>query len=296
MPLRPISQLLAEAQREKYALGYFESWNIESILGVIDAAEQTRSPIVIGFNGEFLTSPVRLVRENLSWYGALGRAVAETSSVPCGFIFNECPSEAHVRTAVGSGFNLVMLSAGSRSHEQYARDVAVIVDFAHSYGVAVEAEIGELPSGETGILQSEKSFLTDPVLAARFVASTGVDVLSISVGNIHVLLDGNQDLNLDQLVKIRQQVTIPLGLHGGSGITNSSLQAAIKQGIVKVNYGTYLKQRYLAAVRRALDTDEINPHKLLGMGDKQDLLVAGRSAIRDAILERIEILGCCGKA
>jgi ketose-bisphosphate aldolase len=296
MTLRPITELLADAQRNSYALGYFESWNIESLLGVIDAAEGTRSPVIIGFNGEFLSSPDRLLKEDLTWYGVLGKAVAENASVPCGFIFNECPFELQVRKAVGSGFNLVMLSAGNRSYAQYVRDVAGLVEFAHPKGVSVEAEIDELPSGETGELQVGHSLMTDPVQAARFVEATGVDILSISVGNIHVLLEGEQDLDLVHLAEIRRQVAIPLGLHGGSGISASSLQKAIQLGVAKVNYGTYLKQRYLAATRRALDTEEVNPHRMLGMGGEQDILTAGRLAVRDAILERIEILGCCGRA
>lgn len=296
MPLRPVPEMLVQAQQGRYALGYFESWNLESLLGVVDAAEETRSPVIIGFNGEFLTSPERRVTENLGWYGSLGRAVAESASIPCGFIFNECPSAMHVWQAVTSGFNLVMLSAGSRSAEQYFQDVSKLVAYAHRFGVAVEAEIGELPSGETGEMQLGHSSPTDPLQAGRFVAGSEVDILSISIGNVHVLLDGRQELDLDHLEKIRQQVNIPLGLHGGSGIDDASLQAAIRMGILKVNYGTYLKQRYLAAIRKALDTDEVNPHRLLGMGEDQDVLVAGRLAVRQAVLERIEILGCCRRA
>ena len=85
-------------------------------------------------------------------------------------------------------------------------------------------------------------------------------------------------------------------MHGGSGITRQSLVEAIRLGVAKVNYGTYLKQRYLQAVRAAPGDDRANPHELLGMGGPHDVLVAGRLAVRDAVLERIEALGCCGRA
>jgi len=93
MPLEPIGKLMAAARAGRYALGYFESWNLESLQGVIDAAESTRSPIIIGFNGDFLSRPGRRAAERLSWYGALGRAAAESAKVPVGFIFNECPND-----------------------------------------------------------------------------------------------------------------------------------------------------------------------------------------------------------
>ena len=92
-----------------------------------------------------------------------------------------------------------------------------------------------------------------------------------------------------------QRVAIPLVLHGGTGIATDSLQHAIKRGVTKVNYGTYLKQRYLAAIRSALQSDVANPHELLGIGGEPDVMVAGRHAVRDAVLERIETLGCCGR-
>jgi ketose-bisphosphate aldolase len=296
MPIKPIQELFASARAGGYALGYFESWNLESLQGAIDAAEKTRSPIIIGFNGEFLTRPERIASERIVWYAALARAAAETAAVPCSIFFNECPSEEYTRQAVTAGFNMVMYANPGLSFEDYTLRVTQLTRWTHPHGVAVEAEIDELPSGSTGVLVAGHSSLTDPELAARFIAATGIDLLSISVGNVHVLVGQEKDLDLIRLEEIRKRVNIPLGLHGGSGIPAASLRAAIQLGVTKVAYGTYLKQRYLAAQRKALGTDEINPHKLLGMGEAEDVMVAGRLAVRDAILERIEHLGCCGRA
>ena len=85
-------------------------------------------------------------------------------------------------------------------------------------------------------------------------------------------------------------------LHGGSGIEDESLKQAIRLGVKKINFGTYMKQIYLRALRRALASSELNPHALLGGGGETDILVLGRKTVRDAVLERIELLGCCGKA
>jgi ketose-bisphosphate aldolase len=296
MPLSPVSALMASARAGGYALGYFESWNLEALQGVIDAAERTRSPVIVGFNGDFLTRPERVATERIKCYAALGRAAAETARVPCGLIFNECPRDRPARQAVTAGFNLVMLADPAAPYEDYVQRVTSLVKFAHRRGAAVEAEIDELPVGSSGEVVAGHSSLTDPRLAAHFVAATGIDLLSISIGNVHVLMHGEQPLDLQRLAEIRRRVDLPLGLHGGTGITAASLREAIRMGVTKVAYGTYLKQRYLAAVRKALDSSEINPHELLGMGGPPDVLVAGRLAVREAVLERIDLLGCCGRA
>ncbi len=295
MPLSPVEELLRSARVGGYALGYFESWNLESLQGIVDAAEQTCSPLIIGFNGEFLARPGRLAQERLGWYGALGREAAESASVPCSLMFNECPSDDHVKQAVAAGFNLVMLADPEAAYDDYVRRVASLSRLAHAMGAAVEAEIDELPSGSSGRVDEHGS-LTDPDLAARFVRATSIDLLSVSIGNVHVMVAGRRELNLDRLVEIRKQVDIPLGLHGGTGIAPDSLREAIRLGVTKVAYGTGLKQCYLAALRRALGNIEINPHRLLGWGGTEDVMVAGRQAVRDAVLERIELLGCSGRA
>jgi ketose-bisphosphate aldolase len=295
MPLAQIQSLLNRCQEGRYAIGYFESWNLESLQGVIDAAEQTRSPIVIGFNGEFLCHAGRRAVERLAIYAAMGRAVAESSSVPCGLIFNECPNDQWVMDAADVGFNLVMLADPNATYDDYTRRVKRIVQHAHQRQAAVEAELGELPCGVSEHAESRDS-LTDPDQAAAFARETGVDLLAVSAGNVHILLEGQRELDLAHLAAIRKKVDVPLVLHGGSGITASSLVEAIALGVVKVNYGTYLKQRCLAAVRRALVGTDVNPHHLLGFGGDADLMVAARQAVCDAVLERIELLGCCGRA
>jgi fructose/tagatose bisphosphate aldolase len=133
-------------------------------------------------------------------------------------------------------------------------------------------------------------------MAAHFVAATGVDLLAVSVGNVHIKLDGPQNLDLRRLQQVRDRVPVPLVLHGGTGIATASLSEAIALGVTKVNYGTYLKQAYLEAVRAALGGDCAHPHRLLGMGGIEDILVVGRLAVRDAVLRRIGVLGCCGRA
>ena len=294
MPLESITNMTKKAMADGYAVGYFESWNFSSLQGVIDAAEETKSPIIVGFNGDFLSDPNRIAVERLSWYGAMARAAAESATVPCCVLFNECGRYNKVKEALDAGFNLVMPVGHDGNYDQYVKNVKEIVQYAHSKSAAVEGEMDELPCGLEDGDQGDP--MTDPDLAAKFVEETGIDILAVSVGNVHIKLDGQQGLNLERLAAVKSKVSIPLDLHGGTGITSDSVKEAIKLGVAKMTYGTYIKQRYLNAVRKALGSDCSNPHKLLAMGGKEDVMVAGRAAVKDAVLERIGLLGCCGKA
>ena len=296
MPLEPVSQMMRRAREGGYAVGYFESWDLASLQGVIDAAEQSRSPVIVGFSGEFLSRPGRLATERLRLYGALGQAAAETAQVPCALIFNECPHDEWTFEAIAAGFNLVMPSPGADSPGDYRRRTREVVRQAHAAGVAVEAELGELPYGGAGSVDHAHASVTDPADAERFVRETGVDLLAVSVGNVHILLQGERGLDLNRLEQLRRQVPVPLVLHGGSGIDPGSLGEAIRRGVAKVNYGTCLKRPYLAAVRAAVTAPVDNPHRVLGLGDREDMFLAGRRAVRDAVLERIPHLGCSGRS
>ena len=295
MSLESVQSMTQKALAEGYAIGYFESWNLESLQGAVDAAEQTCSPIIVGFNGEYLSNAHKQQKERVGWYAALGQAAAKSASVPCGLIFNECLGDDMNRLAIDVGFNCVMPANPNTNHEDYLRVVADFTAYAHKRGVAVEAELGELPSGSAGEI-NETGSVTDPDVAAEFVKATNVDLLAVSVGNVHIMVKGKQGLDLEHLAEIQRKVSVPLVLHGGTGISADSLKEAIKLGVAKVNYGTYLKQRYLKTVRDGLENECQDPHRLLGNGGDEDIMVLGRRAVREAVLERIGLLGCCGKA
>lgn len=286
MALEPITRLMQHARHHDYAVGYFESWSLESIQGVIDAAEATRSPVIIGFNGEWLAEREGASSQELRLYGALGRAAASEANVPVGFIFNECPNDDWVEQAIGAGFNLVMPADAEAPLDDYTRRVKRLTGLAHSRQVAVEADFED----------DELDAVTYAEGAARFVAETGVDLLAVSVGNEEIKLQGRVPLDLSRLEAVGRRLDVPLVLHGGTGIEDESIRAAIHLGVRKINYGTYMKQKYLRVIRGALAIDEPNPHALLGDGSRTDLMVVGRRVVKDAVLERIELLGCCGKA
>jgi fructose/tagatose bisphosphate aldolase len=171
--------------------------------------------------------------------------------------------------------------------KEYEQRVQRLTQAAHDRNVAVEAEF-EDEEGENSLAYAER--------ATRFVKATGVDLLAISVGNEEIRLSGQAPLDLERVEWVHAKAGVPLVLHGGTGIETDSLKRAIRLGVRKVNYGTYIKQRYLPVIRRALASSEPNPHALVGDGSETDMMVLGRRAVRDAVLERIDLLGSVGRA
>jgi ketose-bisphosphate aldolase len=292
MAIAPLKDLLAKAQRDGYAVTYCESWNLESVQAVIEAAEETRSPAVIGFNGGFLSHQTRTRPEDLSFYAGF-RAAIDRAAVPLSLLLNESTDLRQMTEAIALGFNAVMPDNEGFSDDTYSHLVREVVSVARPAGVFVEAQLGHLANG-----RDAEGHDTDPDLAAGFVESTGIDALAIAVGNVHILTEGKCRLNLEAIHQIRRRVSVPLVLHGGTGVSEKDLQAAIQAGVAKVNFGTRLKQAYLEAVRSALNDyrPPMSPHPFLGIGGEQDIMSAGRDAVRRETAQLMCMCGSAGKA
>src|SRR5437764_3544713 len=145
MPLVPFRELMEDAERGSYAVGYFEGWNLESLLAVADAAEATRSPVILGFSGLYLPHPDRVVNDPLTVYAAMGLETCRTLTVPACLLFNESPHLSWVLEAIDVGFNLVMFTDEDMSLEQQTAHVREVCEKAHEAGCAVEAEMIALP-------------------------------------------------------------------------------------------------------------------------------------------------------
>jgi len=298
MPLVPFSQLMADAQRQGYAVGYFESWNLESLQGVIDAAEAAASPVIVGFSGVNLPDPRRLSEERLEWYAALGKAACESTWAPAALLFNESPSFPWVLKAIEFGFNLVMFSderlGASELRERVKATVAAAAGRA-----AIEAEMESLAGMAEGLDQvPETVCLTDPEAAADFVTDTRIDALAVSLGNVHLHGRHKVGLDLGRLRAIRRRVNVPLVLHGATSIDDQSLREAIGEGIGKINVGSALRSAFYNAIRDAIAQAgaDFNPYEVVGSGLPQDVLTAGRRAVRDIVIEKMRLFGSAGRA
>jgi len=156
--------------------------------------------------------------------------------------------------------------------------------------VAVEAELGALPDG-SGELGGEVGHMTDPDEAARFVAETGVDALAVSVGNVHILLDGQSPFDRPRLAALRQAVSVPLVLHGGSGFPDASIPDALALGVAKVNFGSALKRAFLAGLVEGVDAlpERVSYHQAVGSRKPGDVMQQAKDRLRAEITRRIRL-------
>jgi fructose/tagatose bisphosphate aldolase len=299
MTLIGFNDIMAQAEQGKYAIGYFECWNLESLLAVADAAEATRSPVLLGFSGLTLPHPARVRPDPLNVYASMGLEVCRAVSVPAALVFNECPNFYRVLEAAALGYSLVMFSDESLSLEEQAARVQQIAETAHQAGAAAEGEALSLPGLSGELLEIPMQIpLSDVQTARDFVEQTGVDAFAVNLGQLH--LHGRQEvrLNLDRLRELRDALEVPLVLHGSSSVNQDDLVAAIELGIRKVNVGSALKQAYFESMRTACAgvNKSYNPYEVIGSGQSNDVLMAGRVALQRAVEDLMWLFGSAGKA
>jgi len=299
MALYAMSNLLSHAREHRYAVGYFEAWNLESVLAVKDAAEELDSPVIIGFNGGFVGNPARRITENVRHYAGLGRAIAEASSVPMSLILNEADKVELLVDGIEAGFNVVM-----HNHERCTVQESIEINrylaaTAHAAGAEVEAELGELPAADARTNTLSEGQATDPQEAVHFVEQTGVDALAVAVGNVHMLEGRKAALDLQLISALADKVPVPLVLHGGTGIDDEELREAIRIGVAKINIGTLLRRTFINSLRRYFqerDVDTLDLNEVTSTGGGDDMLVAARTAMTREIGRLMRVFGSAGKA
>ena len=290
---------MAEAELGQYALGYFESWNLESLQAVTDAAEATRSPVILGFSGLHLPHPARIVKEHLNLYAALGLEACRCLVTPACLIFNESPHVEWVLEAIALGFSLVMYSHETLSLEEQSERVRRIVEKAHQVGVAVEGEVAALPGlgGQLSAIPDDLR-LTDVEAARAFVERTGVDALAVNVGQAHLHGRAPARLNLGRLSELCQAVSVPLVMHAASSVSRADVAEAIRLGIRKINVGSALKQVYFQTLQHACAEigSDYNPYDVVGSGLAGDVLTAGRIALQKTTADLMRLFGSADRA
>lgn len=298
-----VKKLMEHAVENHYAVGYFESWNFESALAVVRAAENKRSPVIIGVCGTYIGEPKRKYKESLTVYQTMLAKIAEEASVPVALLLNESDDEEMVIRASEIGFDMVMFAPVFASDAIPLQELTAIqkriVEKAHKNGVFVEGEVGELPlyNSATGELHEGED--TDPDVCEAFVKETGIDTVAVAVGNCHLKEDGMVTINYDALKTLRERIDIPLVLHGGTSIAREDLSKAAAMGVAKVNFGTGMKRAVLNVMKQYIeenDIDKMDPNDVLGRGTRKDIMVLEQEAVIRYVEETIEALNGSGKA
>ena len=249
-----LKELMKAASEGGYAVGAFNVSNLESLMAIMEAAEETGHGVILNY------AEVHAPFLSMEQAAVIMLDAARNASVPvCVHLDHGSSMEACIR-AIRLGFTSVMLDASAEDYETNVRATDQIVRLAHSVGVTVEAELGHIFSSNMGLAESPEEaetldsyesaddVYTDPATAKDFVERTEVDVLAIAFGTTHGIYTKKPVLDLDRITKIRQAIDIPFVMHGGSGLSKEEFQTAIQNGIRKINYYTYM-----TAVKEAMD-------------------------------------------
>lgn len=300
--------MFADALKNQYSVGAFNVNNMELLQAIVEAAEELRAPLILQ------VSAGARKYANQTYLIKLVEAALESSTIPIALHLDHGEDFEICKACVDGGFSSVMIDASKHPYEENVRITKQVVDYAHSKGVVVEAELGRLAGVEDNISVAEKdAIFTDPDQAKDFIDKTGVDSLAIAIGTSHgaYKFKGEAKLDFERLQKIRDKVghDYPLVLHGASsvpedlvktcndygakipgakGVPEHMFEKARTMGIAKVNVDTDLRLANTGAIRKVFveSPSDFDPRKYLG---------PGRDAVRETVKRKIKMLGCDGR-
>ena len=274
-----LNAVLADAQKKHYAVGLFNTTDTDMLEAVISAAEETRSPVIIG------TAEVLLPHGELKLIAPSVIAAAKRATVPVvvhydhGLTFNRCME------ALQLGFSSVMFDGSAGDYAKNIADTREIVKIAHAFGATVEGEIGHV--GEASANDNDATDLYTRVdEAVEYLNATGVDALAVSIGTAHGAYKSKPKLDFDRLTDLSAALPVPLVLHGGSGLSDEDFRRSIACGIAKVNIFTDL----CLAGNKAMAEGLANGEAYLTIRNRKV------DYIKRAVMEKMSLFGSVGKA
>ncbi|MFN8454428.1 MAG: class II fructose-bisphosphate aldolase [Anaerolineae bacterium] len=275
-----IGEMIRRAYREQWALGQFNMSNLETLQAIVLAANETRTPVIVGVSmGTFRHVGLNYLR------GLVQGAKAE-AQVPLFFHLDHGPDFSTIATFIELGFDSVMIDTSKFPLQENAQRVREVVDYAHARGVCVEAQIGETWDEETG---EEVQVKTDPTEVKLFIQETGIDYLAISFGNTPGKLEGQADIDTQLLQEVASVSTIPIVLHGGTSIPDAVVSTAIQTGAAKINIDT--------AIRKAVTTMLTSIYgSATPPSDPRKSFQNVRQAAKAAVIEKMRLFGALGRA
>ena len=284
-------EIMVEAAKGGYAIGAFNITDLIQLEGVVDAAIEKKSPLII----QTSVAPSKFLGRDV--LVSIFRTIAEAAPIPICLHLDHCTDVDYCKACADSGYTNIMIDASKQSYEENIRQTKEIVDYCHSVGnISVEGELGTVSGVEDQIKVAEdEAQLANPEQAVEFVERTGVDIFAPAIGTAHgVYKTKNPKVDFERMAVINKMlngngVKTPLVVHGGTGLPEDYIQKLLAAGGAKFNVSTELKRVLIDAKYEYISAhrDEYNPGKL-------DIFV--RDAIRKAVMHWIDMLGSEGKA
>jgi ketose-bisphosphate aldolase len=274
-----LREILADCQREGWAVPAFDVINFETVIASLEGAAAERAPVIL----MVLPSHTPLSQ----WPGlvALVRAQAACLDLPVCLHLDHAINLEQVEAALDLGFSSVMIDGSTLPLAANISLTRQVVDAAHVRGVSVEAELGHVGGGDEVLDEVEAASRLTPVGdAARFVAETEIDALAVAIGTVHGLYRAEPKLDFERLAALRASVPVPLVMHGGSGTPDQDIQRAIREGICKINIWTEVSMAFAATLKEQL-SDPKAGHPLY------KVMAAAQVTAQDMVQQKIRLLG-----
>ena len=309
MPLVTTKEMFEKSMKEHFAIGAFNVNNMEIIQGIVDAAGEENSPVIL----QASSSAIKYAR--IGYLRKMVEAALEEHNIPVALHLDHGPDFETCKMCIDNGFTSVMIDGSKYDFEENVRLTKQVVDYAHSKGVVVEAELGKLAGVEDDVNVSEEdSRYTDPMQAKEFVERTGCDSLAIAIGTSHgaYKFKGEAKLRFDILKEIKELIpNTPIVLHGAStvipelvemcnefggnipgakGVPDEMLHEASLKGVSKINVDTDLRLAMTGAIRKVLNE---NPEAF----DPRKYLTPARQLVKETVQHKIkDVFGSSNKA
>lgn len=279
-----MTEMLNKAKEGKYAVGQFNINNLEWTQAVLQAAQENNSPIILGVSegaGKYMGG-AKVV-------AAMVNALMETMdiTVPVALHLDHGSTVESAKHYIDAGFTSVMFDHSHFPIDENIEMTKELVEYAHSKGVSVEAEVGTVGGVEDGVTGGVK--YADLEECKRMVSEAKIDALAAALGSVHGTYDGEPVLGFDEMEAISDATGTPLVLHGGSGIPDYQIKKAIERGHAKINVNTELQQQWTKAVREKLNSDD-------KVYDPRKVIAPGKEAIVKITKETMDMFGSTGKA
>ncbi len=273
--------LLRPARQRGYAVGMFDVTMLEFLEGIVHAAEELNSPVILA------VAEVHLELLDFRNISDIIRSVAQRSRVPMALHLDHGLHFETVVQAIQNGFTSVMIDASSESYERNIEITREVVRVAHAAGCTVEAELGHVGGQEQGMTTAsvaDPSAFTQVSEAVEFVEKTNCDCLAVAIGSVHGRYKGQPQINFDLLRQLLNAVEVPLVLHGGSGISDEDFRRLAREGICKINIFTQMLEDASARIKQMLRQDP-------DMIAVPDMMVQVRQAIKEAVMSKMRAFG-----
>lgn len=248
--LAKLSEVVALAKAKSGAIGSLNTPNLETLIAVLDGAEALNVPVIIA-HAQLHDSIAPLDK-----IGPVMIELAKRSKVKVCVHLDHGEDFEYCKRAIDMGFTSVMIDYSTLPYEENIKGTKEVVEYAHSKGVEVEAELGALPQreggGESQVVNASDLY-TKPELVPDFVSRTGIDALAIAFGTAHGIYKSKPVLNMDVISKVKEVTNLPLVMHGGSGISHEEYKEVIRRGIGKINYYTYMAFAGYESAKRTVE-------------------------------------------